>query len=120
MDYPALLSFGATILGITGAAVGFHGKLSSRFSELEKEIISNRGEINLLKASIAETKEDIQVYHSAHKEMVEHARNRFFAEFTRFENHSKTEIENQKRLVAEVRQFLAKKTDFELRDYKNE
>lgn len=120
MDYPAILAFGGSILGIVGMAIGAYGKLSSRFSELQKEIADNRGNINLLNAKIAETKEDILVFHNNHKEAIEHARNRFFAEFNRFDTQYRIEMENQKRLTAEVRQYLAKNTTFEPREYRDD
>lgn len=119
MDYPALLSFGGAILGIIGASVGFYGKISGRFSSLENSIIESRGRDDLLKAQIQDLKEEMLTLKVGIKEQVEHARKRFFYEFERSNSQYEKEMKELYRQVLEVRQFLAKSTEFKEREYRD-
>ena len=119
MDYPALLSFGGAILGIVGGAVGLYGKISGRFSSLENSITESRGRDDLLKAQIEDIRDEMLTLKNGVKEQVDHARNRFFYEFERSNSQYEKEMKELHRQVSEVRQFLAKSTEFKEREYRD-
>jgi uncharacterized coiled-coil protein SlyX len=101
-------------------AIGLYSKISSRFSELEKQIIENRGNNNLLASKLDDLNDRLQLSFNGAKEQVDHARNRFFAEFAKLETEYTKDIDRLSRELAETRNFLTKTTNFVQREYRDD